>query len=1638
MSDLNLSLQQFIDVSNGSKNAGQVDVVRDGRNGYKLTKVNHHVHFTGLNNTKISPDNVVRIKESFIKALENANYNQDVINEIKKELGLTEDVHSTMQQKKDMYNRRFTPLTRQQIKDYISLASGQNPDDNPNLKVQQNVLKGLPKDHNRTASKVFKIVSYLSGVKITDMPELNEEGLRFFKKQPKILGEFYKKVNELIRMQAENPGAQEHQLSVNLFTTNNHDHLTLKITRNENNISILSGSINIDGYEIPLNYNVSPQEYLNTIDRNLVEFMDVMPDARDENNISIGRNYLLKNLADLKKDLLSQDELNGTQPNHLRSLALEILKKDNENLPENIERLSTEVIVNLATIRLRANDLSIAELNSLVGRAVDTMQEMANFLVPGHVQHEEPQQVNNNVIVDNNPQPQQENYNVIVENNLQQPQQGNNNVNVNNNPQPQQNVNNNAKVEYEVEDPNAEVEEEYELPEFNDNKTLTSFANKLFDLGNADNFDFAAFKTLLLENFDVFVSFGVEYIQLGDYEEVQGDKTVTIKPKFTPDQLLSIFDKLAAEAKTITGTEMDGGHAARVPTANLKKFLQLESNPENLKGTIKRIKDYVTTQLVRAQQPPVQNPVPPVQNEVQNPEPPVQNEVPNPVQNQAVNVNNVQNEPEQNNVNVEVNNVNVDAQDKVDEVNINEINEINEEEIKKDPHLAEAIKVEDSAIRDMLNVIMEVPGTGSKAYQILRLYESMYNGKTFKALVYAVEDKEALKKALSPKLQPLVDDIHAMLKEILKGLHNIWQENDSYNKKININNLSVDDFETLNFYFSNQSKVLDRDKEIYAKIIDTFAKATANSSLVEKAAQNFQSFINEIFKLEGELKIESSYDKMSVEEIKNSLANKNLDQILEDAKTGKGQPGKTAFNLLVLKNYFIMLPKEDIIKIMGEAFMSEPSDPDKNELAIAPNKRLFSSILKGCGPLMQKMLQGMSKDLADKSYGDVFDELKSNLKHIDDQYVSQTVESYISQNRNKHVYVTVKESLGSASVAETFKCKVKTKTRLPESGWYERTRDCVVKVKRPGVQQRAENEAKIFNEIAKQVPGMSESWNNQLQSIMREFDFENEAKNIDECYDVFEVQHNKESKDKDIAPHVSSLSRDNLIPVTNEIIVTQVINGDTVDKVYTDLENDINNEFKNIFKINSETGTWEVDKNGNPVIREDVHIRDIILARRNLPTYIQQIFDLNSLVKEATGKWLKEVIFNTGVIHNDIHGGNLMITHDGADDTITFIDFGNVIKISKESQAQFKDLLSYTMQRDSQKFTDTMLLMIPNKPNAEQKAKMTAIVESIMQKGHSTDDAGYRLSAIIVELRKLGITFSSELEGIANGLNRMQAFAENTNRLLKETKKLYELTIGKEQLSPYKNTQSEIEDGYEGELFDGLIDYCFDKNADYDECVDKIDTLRETLKDPNSEVRVKLPFKILKDAFDGNFSYTEKFVENYINKNYVNELELDQHNYVENITKLKNRVKEAKEVGISLQQIQSIMEKKTIPEELKPHEQLINQLISQLSDFTGNVVYLLDRRAYTAKFNTNELPRIKNVEPTVDKNGKVLSDPFETNSLSVEGVLGNMITKVNNFTMTQVNPPVAGEIANQNNQKPLVEVSNNPLGHERTEGKIAS
>ncbi|MCR4573518.1 MAG: hypothetical protein K5787_07100 [Lentisphaeria bacterium] len=63
--NVNISLQQFQDISRGEFNAGEVKLV--GEN--KLAKMNHHVHKLGKNNETISHAQVIAIKEALIKAL---------------------------------------------------------------------------------------------------------------------------------------------------------------------------------------------------------------------------------------------------------------------------------------------------------------------------------------------------------------------------------------------------------------------------------------------------------------------------------------------------------------------------------------------------------------------------------------------------------------------------------------------------------------------------------------------------------------------------------------------------------------------------------------------------------------------------------------------------------------------------------------------------------------------------------------------------------------------------------------------------------------------------------------------------------------------------------------------------------------------------------------------------------------------------------------------------------------------------------------------------------------------------------------------------------------------------------------------------------------------------------------------------------------------------------------------------------------------------------------------------------------------------------------------------------------------------------------------------------------------------------
>ena len=111
LSRINISLDQFQKMATGDYNAGEVALKSQS----KLTKINNHVHRLGANTQAISHEEVLAIKNAFVKALAANGVGSDEINKIRKELGLAPDETAP----KALAWRSLKPLSRQQIRDII-------------------------------------------------------------------------------------------------------------------------------------------------------------------------------------------------------------------------------------------------------------------------------------------------------------------------------------------------------------------------------------------------------------------------------------------------------------------------------------------------------------------------------------------------------------------------------------------------------------------------------------------------------------------------------------------------------------------------------------------------------------------------------------------------------------------------------------------------------------------------------------------------------------------------------------------------------------------------------------------------------------------------------------------------------------------------------------------------------------------------------------------------------------------------------------------------------------------------------------------------------------------------------------------------------------------------------------------------------------------------------------------------------------------------------------------------------------------------------------------------------------------------------------------------------------------------------
>ena len=82
---VNISLRQFQEISSGKFNAGEVKLASET----EIGKVNSHVTMKFLNTTRMSHQEVLAIKNAFVRALKSGGVGRDELSRIREELGLS-------------------------------------------------------------------------------------------------------------------------------------------------------------------------------------------------------------------------------------------------------------------------------------------------------------------------------------------------------------------------------------------------------------------------------------------------------------------------------------------------------------------------------------------------------------------------------------------------------------------------------------------------------------------------------------------------------------------------------------------------------------------------------------------------------------------------------------------------------------------------------------------------------------------------------------------------------------------------------------------------------------------------------------------------------------------------------------------------------------------------------------------------------------------------------------------------------------------------------------------------------------------------------------------------------------------------------------------------------------------------------------------------------------------------------------------------------------------------------------------------------------------------------------------------------------------------------------------------------------
>ena len=568
-------------------------------------------------------------------------------------------------------------------------------------------------------------------------------------------------------------------------------------------------------------------------------------------------------------------------------------------------------------------------------------------------------------------------------------------------------------------------------------------------------------------------------------------------------------------------------------------------------------------------------------------------------------------------------------------------------------------------------------------------------------------------------------------------------------------------------------------------------------SMANKGCENIQKFINTVFNVNtgnandaGALTTDPYKDK-SADEIKAELKEKGLNQIL-DSGANADAPGQVGFFRQVISAYFTSLGKADkrscFAAAMRYAKAFDFAGKEGQDLVSAQKNavnKFTGAILKGTSPLLQKMMQGLPREIMGE-YSDALNDMKSALAPIPRKIVQAQLAQLIEDSKGTdHEIESIElvRSIGAASVGEAFLCNFKLKGQsLAEQ--------CVVKIMRHDAERRVKAEAEIFTQAAQKIgPGMAKTWEGQLKQYMTEFDFRNEANNVNEGVALYDIKDNEDHPLQAIGRNVASMKLSPLAKAKKDVLVAELVAySKTADKFFAERVDTIRKATAELFEQDPDTGRirWvdgPVDPQTGvakkvPVIKQGVSSSapNRVISRIN--HNYKDIKSAQKLLIQATKVWFHEALLGSGKFHGDTHSGNLMIGSGGSD--ITFIDFGNLYTLKKrddgvdERHELLRVIMGATFRDKDFILQGFEKLLSPEGRVALEanKKKAEAILDTILSKGRFSYDMVYRLNAVVVELQKLGIELPPQFNCFVQSMARLSNSVVEMNTIVNQSSEL--------------------------------------------------------------------------------------------------------------------------------------------------------------------------------------------------------------------------------------------------------------------------